>query len=325
MKIQRLTLFISLEMLLISPMIIQVHAAEFPELIVKTEFLDQHLNDPHLVILHYGKPEDFRKEHIPGARLVSLKELVVEKENGLKHELPDKSVIESVFKSWGISKDSRIVICYAEKNLLPMAARLYFTMDYAGLGKQTSILDGGLKKWKEEGRQLTSQVTELPVGNFKIKKCEPIVVNMNWVRKKINKKSTRMVDARPEDLYAGSIEDNNSPRRGHIESAVNIPFTSLINDSTLNTFRSAEELKILFEKNNIIQGAKVVTYCGTGIWASPVYFIAKLLGYRVLFYDGSFQEWGNNKALPVTQPERQNMNYPIQSDSDGYNMRRLTN
>ena len=127
-------------------------------LLITTATLEKNLNDASLIILHYGNKEDFAKEHIPNARLISLKELLVDKENGLKHELPDDKKIEQVIKSWGVNNNSRIVICYGEEKYLVMAARLFFTLDYAGLGDRVSILNGGFVQWKNENRKITSDV-----------------------------------------------------------------------------------------------------------------------------------------------------------------------
>ena len=99
---------------------------------VSTDWLADNLNNHQLVLLHYGSEEQFKKEHIPGARHVSLKNLIVEGKNGLKHELPDEGILREVLNKWGINSDSIIVISYSGKNALIMLTRLYMTLDYAG-------------------------------------------------------------------------------------------------------------------------------------------------------------------------------------------------
>lgn len=270
--------------------------------LVSAEWLENNLSDPQLIILHYGNQEDFQREHIPNARFISLKELIVEKENGLRHELPDKNKIESVFRSWGINNDSKIVICFSDENGLPMAARLYFTLDYAGMGDQSAILNGGFPEWKKEKRSLTDKNSAVREGSFRISEKENVLAFKDWVYANLRNRNVFVIDARPEEQYAGTAEDKNSPRNGHIEGAVNIPFFTLARENAPNIFKSVEELKKLFEKNYIPSGSTLVIYCGSGIWASPVYFAGRLLGYNTLLYDGSFQEWGNDNSLPVTEP-----------------------
>ncbi|OGU61523.1 MAG: hypothetical protein A2V66_00440 [Ignavibacteria bacterium RBG_13_36_8] len=270
--------------------------------LVSTEWLDKNLNHEKLVILHYGKKEDFEKEHIPNARLISIRELIVDKENGLRHELPDDKKIESVIKSWGIDNDSKIVICYGDEMALLMAARLYMALDYSGLGDQTSILNGGFTQWKNEDRVITSKVSEYQPGNFKMKANKNVIVDKKWILENLDNPNVAIVDARPEDQYSGSAEDHNSPRRGHIQGAVNVPFFKIQSDDKPFIIKDKSELQKLFEDNFVSKGVTVVTYCGSGIWAAPVYFVARCLGYNARFYDGSIQEWGNDDTLPVTPP-----------------------
>lgn len=274
--------------------------SNLPGLLVSTAWLEENLEDPSVVILHYGKPEDFEKGHIPGAQLVSMKELMVDIPDGPGHELPDSAALIRVFSSWGIHSDSKIIICYGEENGIPMAARLFFTLDYAGLGNRTAILNGGLPAWKEEKRARSQTPTQFDEGNLRIDLNEKIVAHREDVLKYLEGGLGAIVDARPEAQYSGSAKDQNSKRKGHIPGAVNIPFSSLTMEDSPSMFRETGELRNIFENNGIGPGTKIIVYCGSGIWASPVYFTARLLGYPVRLYDASMQEWGNDDSLPMT-------------------------
>lgn len=271
-------------------------------LLVSTSWLEGHLHDSSLILLHYGQKEEFEKEHIPKARLVSLKKLVIDVENGLRHEMPSDKTIESVFKLWGIDNDSRIVISYGDENAFVMVARLFVTLDYAGLGEQISILSGGFPVWKREHRAVTSEMTKYAQGSFQIRKNVNVVADKNWILGHLTDPEILLIDARPETQYDGSEEDHNSPRRGHIEGALNIPFFQIQLDDTPYMIKSQAELQQLFDDNEVRKGKTVVAYCGSGIWAASIYFAARLLGYQARFYDGSLQEWGNDKTLPMTLP-----------------------
>ena len=271
-----------------------------PDLLVSTEWLSENLGDDRLVILHYGKTPEFEKGHIPGARLISSKDFMVDNQSGLRHELPDDQALEQTLRTWGINNNSRIVISYSDRNSLPMATRLFFTLDYAGLGNSISLLNGGQEAWSMENRPLSNLQTVYGQGNLDIHPNKDKVVNSEWLLSNLSNNELLIVDARPVKQYEGTAQDHNSTRRGHIEGAQNIPFNTIINEDNGYLLKSPDELQQLFNELRISEKTTLVTYCGSGIWASPIYFVARLLGYRVRFYDASFQEWGNNESLPVT-------------------------
>ena len=231
-----------------------------------------------------------------------MKDLMVDIEDGLKHELPDSITVEHNLRLLGIDNHSKIVICHANDNSLTMATRLFFTLDYAGLGDHSAILNGGLTAWKSEKRSLTQKKSEIKEGDFSIKLNTHILASRDWIYANLNNKNIKVVDARPFKIYSGSAKDHNASRRGHIPGAENIPFNEVSQEGSSSYLKKLNEIKNLFTENHISPGSTVVTYCGSGIWASPVYFAARLLGYEVRFYDGSYQEWANDDSLPVTDP-----------------------
>lgn len=268
-------------------------------LLVSTAWLEEHLADSSLIILHYGMKTEFKEGHIPGARLIDIWDVLVKNENGVRHELPDKSKLEQVLGSWGINHQSRIVISYQDGNAIPMASRLFYTLDYAGLGDQVSLLNGGFKAWKEEGRPVGKSDSDHRKENIEISTIDELRISKEEVFRSLGNEQVTLVDARPADRYNGTVEDNNGGRQGHIPGAINIPFFEVTLEDSSHFFRPEQELRELFEANNIQAGNKLITYCGTGIWASPLYFTARLLGYEVRFYDGSFQEWAKDESLPL--------------------------
>lgn len=273
------------------------------DLLVSTDWLEENLSDSLMVLLHYGMKTEFEQGHIPGARLISIWDILIENEDGLRHELPAREKLEQVLRSWGINNTSRIIITFQDGNGLPMAARLYFTLDYAGLGKKVSLLNGGFQAWQDENRPASKERDSIKEGNIEILTAEKVRISKEEILASLTDENVVVIDARPSDRYYGTGEDNNSSRQGHIQGAVNIPFFEVRREDSSNMFKSMEELRLLFEKKGIKEGNKIITYCGTGIWASPLYFTAKILGYPVRFYDGSFQEWGNDESLPVERLE----------------------
>ena len=299
-KLYQISLFIICTLLFIS---FSTYGSETgSKILVSTDWLAQHLKDPSLVVVHIGIKEDFDKEHIPGARIISMRELIVDYENGFRHELPEIEKLQSVLQGVGINRDSKIIICYSDENVVTLAARLYFTLDYAGLGDQSAILNGGFVQWKNEDRELTSDVTNFAKGNYLIKKNDEVLADKEFILKNLSNPDVVIIDARPEEQYDGSEEDPNSPRKGHIEGAVNLPFFNLQQEENANLFISDDDLIKSFKELGADKASSLIIYCGSGVWASPVYFAARYLGYDVRLYDASFQEWGNDETLPITSP-----------------------
>jgi thiosulfate/3-mercaptopyruvate sulfurtransferase len=282
--------------------LVRATGGAYGEKLVSTDWLKDNLNDARLVILHIGKKADFEKEHIPNARPVSPAGFIVDGQSGLKHELPDNPKLEALIRSWGVNRDSKIVICYAEDKAISLAARLFFTLDYAGLGSQTAILNGGLPRWKNENGPLTPESAASKPGDFQLHPNPQAVVDKKWVAANRLNANIILIDARPEGAYAGEEEAPDLPRRGHIEGALNIPFSQLFVDDKPYMWKDKAGSAKVFAENGIPRGTTIVAYCGSGIWAAPLYVVAKELGYDVRLYDGSFQEWSKDETLPVTGP-----------------------
>jgi thiosulfate/3-mercaptopyruvate sulfurtransferase len=272
------------------------------DLLVSTDWLEENLADSLLVILHIGMKTDFQVEHIPGARFVSIWDVLVKRtEQELRHELPDEQELEKAFRSWGINDNSNIILCYQDVNSIKWSARLFYTLDYAGLGDRVAMLNGGLKAWKEEGRPVTADVSSFKEGKVDIRIVDSVRISKEEVLANLNKGEVSLVDARPPERYKGTVQDEGTDRSGHIEGAVNIPYYEVNLEDSTYLFKSKEALSALFQNHMVQEGNAIITYCGTGILASTLYFTARLLGYRVRLYDGSFQEWGNDDSLPVNR------------------------
>ena len=228
-----------------------------------------------------------------------LPALLETNEQGLRNELPDPDQLPLILRSWGINNNSKIVICYQDASAIPRAARLYFTLDYAGLGKQVSILNGGLQAWKLEERVLTSEVLPFQEGKVEIKINDDVLITREEVLANLDKDGVVIIDARTPERYYGNGKEQDLKRPGHIPGAINIPFYEVSRDDLPYVMKNNEDLRRLFKDYRIQEATQIITYCGTGIWASSLYFSAKRLGYRVQFYDASFQEWGNDESLPV--------------------------
>jgi thiosulfate/3-mercaptopyruvate sulfurtransferase len=162
------------------------------------------------------------------------------------------------------------------------------------------LMNGGRKKWLEEDRPLSKDIPEYPKGNFKA--AEPdnsIRVFLNYVRDSIESSQKVLIDVRSPKEFTGEIlappeyPTEHAQRGGHIPGALNIPWSQAVSED--GTFKSAEELKKLYESKGITSNKEVIAYCRIGERSSHTWFVLKyLLGYPdVKNYDGSWTEWGN--------------------------------
>ena len=266
-------------------------------MLVSTAWLQEHLNDPSLVILHTGtNRREYKDGHIQGARFLWTQALAYSDPDQTL-ELPSKAQADSVLKKLGISDKSHIVLCFDGSNVSP-TTRVFFTLDYFGLGDRVSLLDGGLDAWKAEGRPIVTETPTIAEGSFVPEVKANLVVNADWLKDNLTNPAISIVDARAAQYYSGS--GGGMPRAGHIPNAVNIPFSSVVD--SVNKLKDPASLKRIFQQAGVKQGSRVISYCHIGQQASVVYFVAKYLGYEAQVYDGSFEEWSGRKDLPLVNP-----------------------
>ena len=275
--------------------------AQAPALTVTTEWLAANIDDANLVLLHVGDSAEYSREHIPGARHVSLRSISTsshDHEKGLMLELPDPDSLRRRLEALGIGDRSRVVVYYGNDWVSP-ATRVVFTLDHAGLGGRTALLDGGMRAWKQEGRRVTDVVPARTAGRLSPLDTRPLVVDANWVRERTGKPGVRIVDGRAAVFYDG-VEAGGEGRKGHIAGAGSIPFTSVFDDSL--RLRSPTELRAIFARAGVAPGDTVAAYCHIGQQATSVLFAARVLGHPVRLYDGSFQDWARRPGFPVENP-----------------------
>jgi thiosulfate/3-mercaptopyruvate sulfurtransferase len=278
-------------------------AAESPaQITVTPEWLAAHLNEPKLVVLHVASlRDDYTREHIPGARFLWPTWFAVSSPDFM-NELAPVDSLTAVLRRLGVSNDSEIVLYHVLGDVAG-TARMYVTLDYLGMGDRTKILDGGLAAWKAAGQSVTKEEPKYAPGTFTPQVRSDVVYHLDKTRARYSAPEIRLVDAR-------SPRDYNAPdgpsvvRGGHIPGAVNIPYTALFD--SLDRYQPLDSLKARFGRVGIKPNGEIIAYCGTGRTASPVYVAAKMLGYKVHLYDGSFQEWSRQADLPVelTKPKK---------------------
>jgi thiosulfate/3-mercaptopyruvate sulfurtransferase len=277
-------------------------AAEAMPLVVKPAWLAAHLADTDLVLLHVGDPEGYRKQHIAGARKVELSDISISMQgkDQLHLELPPPDDLRHRLEALGISNGSRIVVYFAEDWVSP-ATRVVFTLDAAGLGGRTALLDGGLPAWLREHRAVTDAEPPARTGALAPLAMRPIVADATTVLSSLGKPGFAVIDARDAAFYAGTAtgrSHDQQHRTGHIKGALSVPFDTVFDDQ--NLLRSDDDLRARFDRAGVKPGDTVIGYCHIGQQATAMLFAARRLGHRVMLYDGSFEDWSlHHPGYPV--------------------------
>jgi thiosulfate/3-mercaptopyruvate sulfurtransferase len=279
----------------------QSPAATRARLTVTPKWLAAHLRDSNLVLLHVAMMDDERsdydKGHIAGARFMLMDDLSApagDPDTGLNLEMPTADTLRAQLARLGISDRSRIVVYNASSDA-SHGTRVMFTLDYAGLGDRSVLLDGGLAGWKAAGLPLTTAVPTPTVGTLSALHVRPIVVDAAFVRSHVNTPGYRVLDGRAAVFYDGVR--STAKRQGHIAGAKSLPFNEVTDDT--GHLKSAPALTALFARAGVSQRDTVIAYCHIGQQATAVLFAARTLGHPVLLYDGSFQDWGRRADFPV--------------------------
>lgn len=268
-------------------------AASRDSLIVDSAWLAKHLHDPDLVLLHIGNKDDYPAKHIPGARFVSLQDISISDHsgNGLMLEMPPAEDLRTRLENLGISDKSRVIVYYGKDWVSP-TTRVLFTLDYAGLGERSSLLDGGMDAWIAAGQKTTDVVPDAKKGSLSPLKIKPIVVDADTVKSQLGKSGVSVVDGRNASFYDGvdtGGSHEHAHKTGHIAGAKSVPFTEVVNDQ--NVWKSPKDLEALFTKAGVKPNDTVIGYCHIGQQATAMLFAARTLGHKVLLYDGSFEDW----------------------------------
>ena len=270
--------------------------ADREPMLVSVDWLAGHLNDPSLVLLQIGEKRDYDKGHIPGAQFLQYDSISTPHGQGLMLELPPVEQLVSVFEKLGVSNSSHIVL-YIGTNWVTPTTRVYWTLDYLGLGDRTSILNGGLVAWDASHHPVTTETKTPAKGSITPAPRKEVVADADWVRGHLHQPGVTIIDARTHEFYSGSQSDGN-PRSGHIPGATNLPYLELV-DQDNNKFKSADALSDLFRAAGLKPGSLMVSYCHIGQRATALYFAAKMLGYDAKMYDGSWEDWSHRTDLPI--------------------------
>ena len=270
--------------------------------LVSTDWLNENLNKVKIIdaswhlVKNRNAIEEYNKEHIENAIFFDLdKNSNQRKDLPHGHFLPSLSEHEKTISEMGILNTDRIII-YCYSNLIS-SCRAWFQFLYFGHDpKLVSVLNGGMKKWKLEGRKITNLKTQTIPTNYKARENKNMIKLLSQINENIKKKDFTVLDARSKNRFLG-LEPEPRPgvKSGSIEGSKSMPLSEIVNIKD-NTFLDKEKLRDLFN-SSMVNSNKIVMSCGSSVSAASLALAYSLINvdYIPKIYIGSWTEYGKNK------------------------------
>ena len=268
--------------------------------LVNTNWLKENLDKVKIIDCSWHMPQtkrngfdEYKVKHIENAIFFDL-DKNSKKNTDLPHMLPDTKSWKDIVSNMGIKNDEQIVI-YDNSDVIS-SCRCWYNFIYFGHNPElVHVLDGGLKKWIEEGKSTTGDIIKIIPSNYTVSEKKELVKNINQIDKNILENKFNVVDARSLERFEGKVpEPRKGLRSGSIKNSFCLPYSELINQD--HTFISKEKIYEKFKSTKYDVDKNIVFSCGSGVTASVLALAYSLIDnkYVPTIYDGSWSEYGKN-------------------------------
>lgn len=272
-----------------------------PEVLVSTGWAAKNLITPNVRFVEVDVDTTaYDSGHIPGAVGWNWQ---TQTQDPVRRDIPDKTAFEQLLSQSGIANDTTVIL-YGDNNNW-FATYAFWLLKIYG-HKDVRMIDGGRKKWLDEGRELVTAVSTVPATIYQA--AEPnfnIRASRDYILAGLNDLGRGLVDVRSPGEFSGELlappglPQEGSQRGGHIPGAQNIGWGNAVAED--GTFKSSEDLTQIYGSRGITPEKEIIAYCRIGERSSHTWFVLQyLLGYEsVRNYDGSWTEWGSSIGVPI--------------------------
>ncbi len=281
-----------------------------PQVIVSADWVDVHSIDPNVTLVEIDEDTElYTQGHIPEAIWWNWQTDLTDR---IRRDILGPSEFEALLSRCGITNTTTLVLYGDKKNWC--AAWAFWQLKIYG-HRDVRMLNGGREKWVAESRRMTKETPVRTSAPYRSRSLNPeFRAFLPQVKMAVKSQAYAIVDARSPEEFLGTRTSQSAreiaQRSGHIPGARSVPWNLVCEED--GTFKSAEEIRDLFESKGVTPNKEVITYSGLGERASLTWFALKhLLGYPVVKnYDGSWAEWGNLVGVAIEQGEERPPRYP---------------